>query len=161
MQSRNLTSKWSYEKGNRSNERLNLWAFLIRIITASVLTISMACAPTRMQVKLPPERSYHNGFSLTPLNEEGCHISENDKGKLHLGRHGSRRDETYVIYARVLKLPPFDSQSEFIDFVKRRIKGYGEKRFNNIKEEVAPCSRNGDHCVRSYVMYEDKVQIKC
>jgi hypothetical protein len=131
-------------------------SFFIRIIAASVLTALVACAPTQKLVKLPPERSYHNGFSLIPLNEEGWYIGESYKDNLNLRKYGTSPDETYVIYTEIFEVPSFNSQSEFVDFVKQHNKNFGGGiRFNTIKEEAEPYSRNGVQCVRSNLMFED------
>ena len=134
-----------------------------RIVTVPILVALTACAPIQklQQVKLPPERSYHRGFSLVPLNEAGWSIGQRDYNWLVLRRYGSSPDESYTIHTEVRGLPPLASPTEFINVVKEdQIRGTDPSRFTVMKHEVVPYPRKGDYCARSYWMTEDRAAVK-
>jgi len=138
---------------------MSLVTLVTRVMAVSIMATLMACGPK--QVQLPPERSYHRGFSLVPPNEQGWFFQQRDHNTLVLARHSSGLDETYVISTEVRGLPPLTSQSEFINAVKEMAsRGSDPTRFTVMKLDVVPYSKKGDYCARSYLMAEDRAAVR-
>lgn len=133
---------------------------LIRIITVSVFMTLVACTPMLQQLKLPPERSYHRGYSLIPPNEKGWSIVQRDHNWLILAREGDKLNETYAIQTEIWALPPQTPQSCFINIVKEKINnGIDPTRFKLIKHDIAPYRGKMTNCVRFYMITEDKAAV--
>lgn len=138
---------------------------VIRIMSVSVVAILLACAPVQLQlqapqVQLPPERSYHRGYSLIPLDEKGWFITQSDHNWLTLIRYGSNPGETYVITTIVWGPPTLSSQSEFINVVKENYtKGLDTTRFKTIELDVTPYPKKGEYCARVYVKNVDRTAV--
>ena len=136
-------------------------SFLIRIAAISLLTVLMACAPIRQQVQLPPERSFHRGFSLVLPNEKGWVYFQRDHNTLVVSKYGSSPDETYVIQTNIWGLPSLTSQTEFMDVVKEmEAKGTDPSRFKVLMHGIASFPRKGGYCARSHLIAEDRAAVK-
>ena len=138
-----------------------------KIVAVFVIVGLMACAPMQpmqklQQVQLPPQISYHRGFSLVPLNEPGWFIFERHYNTLVLSKSGNIPDETYAIQAGVRGLLSVASLNEFINVVKEEEsrRDTDPSRFTIMKHDVVPYPKKGEYCARSYLMTEDRAAVK-
>jgi len=135
------------------------------IVVVSTYFILLACVPTQQQIKtayvqLPPERSYHRGFSLIPLNEDGWIINQKDYNWLILGRYGSSQEETYVISTDIWGPPTVNSQSEFFETIKEnQTRNLDTTRYTRIDFDVKPYPKKGEYCARIYIKTEDNAAV--
>jgi len=133
---------------------------LMRIFAVSVLSTLLACGPRFQQLELPPQRSYHSGFSLLPPDEKGWNVISRDGNALNLARHGSSPNETYAISTDVWALPPLASKTDFVDSVRAKERqsevSASPSRFKLLKHDVAPYPKKGDYCALSHVICEDR-----
>lgn len=137
-------------------------SFLFRIVTLAVLFCLVACAPKQMvEVQLPPERSFHRGFSLVPLNEQGWWILDQNHNNLALKKDGINEHESYVITTTVFGLPHSTSQQDFVNVVKKlERERLDTSRFTILKQDVGLYPKKGDYCARSHAILEDRVAVQ-
>lgn len=114
-------------------------------------------APEPQDIQVPPGRLFQKGFSLMPPNEKGWQINQRSPYQLMLDKPGSGPDETLMIQALVVRLPPFKSSEEFVQQVKEvQVNDINLTRVSLMKYDLRPYVKKGRNCVRSHIAAEDR-----
>lgn len=134
------------------------------IIMLCITLVIASCASTQqkfVEVKIPPERIYQNGYSFVPLNEKGWKIVGRNQYQLALAKGGDNPDETFAIQAIAFRLSEFKSNEEFVRIIKEgQSKDTDPKRFKIVKHEVTSYPMNGTDCAKSHLITEDHAAVK-
>jgi hypothetical protein len=135
--------------------------FLLQTGILGFLFVVTSCAPRLQEVQVPPERIFKKGYSLVPLNEKGWFIAGRNPYQLDMGKSGEGPDETVIIHAVLVRLPPFTTSEEFVHLVKEgQAKDTDPKRFKTISYDVTAYPEKGPHCAKSYGVMEDHAAVK-
>jgi len=133
------------------------------VVSISLWLLSCSYLPrsaSPVQVELPPERSYHRGYSIVPLNEAGWIVGEDTPNGLILGRKGDLQGESYIIQAALTGLPELESPQAFLEYLdKNRDRDADPSRFNYLQREMEPYARKGEYCARYHAVTEDKAAV--
>lgn len=114
-------------------------------------------APEPQDIQVPPGRLFQKGFSLMPPNEKGWQINQRSPYQLMLDKPGGGPDETLMIQALVIRLPPFKSNEEFVQQVKEvQVNDINLTRVSLMKYDLRPYAKKGRNCVRSHIAAEDR-----
>lgn len=120
------------------------------------MLISTACATTRPQeIKLPPSRIFQTGYSVLPLNESGWLIGIRNQTRLVLGKKSENPDETYIVYATLVRIGPYTSKEDFLRVIKDSQEKDNPQRFKIVKDELTAVTYKSTDCAKSHRVSED------
>jgi hypothetical protein len=117
---------------------------------------SCASTPGRWEVPIPPEPILQSGYSVTPLNEKGWYVREQNLQHLSIGKYGEYKDQTFAIDGLLVRLPAFKTIEELISVVKEPQTTFpNPQRFTMLKYEIAAYPKKGPDCVKSHSVMID------
>lgn len=97
---------------------------------------------------LPPQ-----GLGWTIVSRNNYHMSIVKKGKA--------KDESFAIYIQVSEIPTFETETDFLKFIKNgREKDTDKGRFNILKDEFLLFNELKDYCFKYHSVAEDKKPVK-
>lgn len=96
-------------------------------------------------------------YKFVPPKNEDWIIAYRNKSQMALAKNGEKEDETYALSIILFELPKIDSKESFLNYVKTgREKDTDSKRFDMIKDEIAPYANFEDFCVFYHSVAIDK-----
>lgn len=140
------------------------WLAITRWLAISCAIVACASCvgnqPVVRELPVPVERIARDGYSLLPPNEAGWSVV-NSGSQLLLGKRGERQDETFIINAGLLKLPPYRTNEELGRLIESvQAKNTETGRFVTIMHEVEAYAGKGADCVTSREVGEKLVPVK-
>ena len=125
---------------------------LIQVAGLFCIVLVTACASFQ-ELSLPPQRSFHTGYSFVPPDEKGWFIVDKRPDLAYLGKRGSA-GESYVIRVGTEPLGDFKSSEEFLKYAKT-VLGVDPVREKLLTDTTESGTVKGQPCVRRRITVED------
>jgi hypothetical protein len=133
--------------------------FLVSILLSASACVMPVQRP--QPLSLPPSKIEYFEFSFLPPNEPGWYLARRSNNALELAREGKALDESYAIQIWLSELPDFESDQQFMSFIKHAMTGNPDgPRFKIIKTDASFVEREGQKCVKFLYMSEDRAATK-
>lgn len=126
-----------------------------------LLALLPACAKKSpyTPVPVPPQRMVLKGYSVMPLDEPGW-VSIKGNDELMLSRYGASIDETQVVMASVVQVPPVRTPQELEQFFKRTmLDDVYSGRYEPVSQDIKSLTYQGASCVRSHLVSIDRYPV--
>ncbi len=124
-------------------------------LTALAMVL-ISCASTSPEsgsveeVYVPSYRTLsHMGFNLVVPDDASWHIAKEDDYKVELAKRAEAGNEVYTIQALLVKLPSFESDDEFMQFIQSNVQSSDQKSRVQVVEQGANfIPYNENQCVQ-------------
>jgi len=125
-------------------KKLSLLPFIAILLVACSSTPKIE-APTVVDNQVSSQK----GFSLPMSEQEGWTVFEENPYKIVYTKQNIENNERYTIQALVVKLPSFDEDKEFLDYIEKSIeKNRKKSKLRVVEQEIDFISGKGEKCVR-------------
>ena len=104
---------------------------LLSLSALALLTISCASTPPETesveQVYVPTFKTLsHKGFTLVVPDDTNWKVAKENEYKVELAKRGEVSNEVYTIQALLVKLPSFETDDEFMNFIQSSMESSGQ-----------------------------------
>lgn len=136
-----------------------------QLVTVSIVAMTVGCATTSEPPPLVTQVQYQpsnqKGFSLTFTGKESWTVNEETPYKVVYSKQNTNNSERHLIQALVVKLPSFNNDQEFLEFVEKSIEKNRQKsKLKLLQQQVGFSSTQGEKCVRYNSMEEPAAKSK-
>ena len=103
----------------------------------SAVSLFACSSSPELQVQAEPKKSHsmQKGFSLSFPDQNEWTVVKDNPYKIVMTKPGQGKNDRYMIQALVVKLPKFNSDEDFMDFITNRMKKSQKQSGTNVTEE--------------------------
>jgi len=117
--------------------------------------LMMACSSTAelkpVEFIAPIVESQQKGFSLLFPERKSWSVTNNEPYKIVLTRNNAEKNERYTIQALMVKLPAFEEDQAFLNYIKKRMdKNRESTNLKLIEHQAALVDGQAEKCVQYY-----------
>jgi len=110
------------------------------LLLSALAFLTVSCASTSYDsgsdVYVPNFKTLsHKGFSLVVPDESGWNVANESAYKVELTKRGEGSGEVYTIQALLVRLPAFDTDDDFKDYVQKSMDAIDKKTKSQVIEQ--------------------------
>jgi hypothetical protein len=131
-----------------------------RILLVLFALLIISCVHQTKPNLVDPSKRINDvvGVSVLPPQEEGWQVKKIDKTQLVLSKYGSTENSSYVVIVKIFKLPKFEIEQEFIQYISEAKKAQQpEERFRVIQDKKESIKGGMNYIMKYHTIAEDKV----
>ena len=124
------------------------------LLLSAMAFLTVSCASTSsdsgLDVYVPDYKTLsHKGFNLVVPDESGWNVANESAYKVELAKRGEASGEVYTIQALLVRLPVFDTDEDFIDYVQKSMDAIDKKTNSQLIEQGSSLiPYNDNQCVQ-------------
>ena len=124
------------------------------LLLSALAFLTVSCASTSSDsgsdVYVPNFKTLsHKGFNLVVPDESGWNVANESAYKVELAKRGEASGEVYTIQALLVRLPAFDTDEDFKDYVQKSMDAIDKKTKSQVIEQGSSLiPYNDSQCVQ-------------